>query len=432
MKIVVFEDTRVDDFYPITLTRPVWDLRTGTYTMGERIGKWVDSYLAARKSCSMYLYSRDMVAGVFSERYSEYNINSNLQLPDKAKDIVFINARCIPFVDKYSLEKNVLYASGDIPLFLHLDNENFSEKLTINSNSDILDFIHSLHVKKEERVPFRWIKNLWELVDGNAGIIIDDIRAYPPDFERQPSEHITVIGDSSYLYIEQGVEVDPFVVCDCTRGPILIQKGAKIASFTRIEGPCSIGENTQVTGAKIREGCSFGPQCRIGGEIEESVFQGYVNKYHEGFIGHSFIGEWVNLGALTSNSDLKNNYTPVKVSMGEGRVNTGLLKVGAFIGDFTMTSIGTLINTGSVMGPGSMIIHGGSLTPDFVPPFTWYNNNALTETPRFDKFIESCRMMTSRRGVQFSRNYENMLTGIYDSSTRVRGKAIEKWNSRLK
>ncbi len=432
MKIIVFEDTRLDDFYPLTLTRPLWDMRTGCYTMGERIGKWAHGFAASRKTGSVHLYSRENVGTVFAERYAGHDVNPALQLPDRAKDVIFVNARCIPYVDQFTIEKNVLYTSSDIPLFLHLDNENFPGKITISSNDDILDFISSLPVRRNEQVPFRWIRNSWELVDGNAGIIIDDVRAYPPVFELQQAENATVIGDPSYLFVEQGAEIDPFVVCDCSSGPVVIEKGVKIASFTRIEGPCAIGKDTQVTGAKIRQGCSFGPQCRIGGEVEESVFQGYVNKYHDGFIGHSMIGEWVNLGALTSNSDLKNTYTPVKVTLGDKRVNTGLLKVGAFIGDFSMTSIGTLINTGSVLATGSMIVHGGSLTPDYVPTFTWFLNNTLAETPQFNRFIETCRMMTSRRGVQFTRNYEDMLTSLHETTAHTRGKAIDRWNSRLK
>src|SRR6185295_4718482 len=140
-------------------------------------------------------------------------------------------------------------------------------------------------------------------------------------------------------------------------GPVTIEEGCEVHPFTRIEGPCYVGPKTILLGAKVREGCSFGPMCRIGGEVEESIVHGYSNKYHDGFLGHAYVGEWVNLGALTTNSDLKNDYSEVKVTLdGRTQLSTGSNKVGALIGDHVKTSIGTLLNTGAYVGAMSVLV----------------------------------------------------------------------------
>ena len=141
------------------------------------------------------------------------------------------------------------------------------------------------------------------------------------------------------------------VVLDAEHGPIYIDAGAEIHPFTRIEGPCYIGAGSVLFGAKCRAGNSIGPMCRIGGEIEGTIIQGYSNKYHDGFLGHAYVGQWVNLGALTTNSDLKNDYSEVRITLdGQSPIATGSNKVGALIGDHAKTSIGTLLNTGDVRG----------------------------------------------------------------------------------
>ena len=165
------------------------------------------------------------------------------------------------------------------------------------------------------------------------------------------SDHAAVWGSKDQVYVAPTAEVQPFVCIDTTGGPVTIDEGAVINPQTRIEGPAYIGPKSMIVGGKIREGCSFGPVCRVGGEVEESIIHGYSNKYHDGFLGHAYVGEWVNLGALTTNSDLKNDYGSVSVTLdGRNPINTGSTKVGSLIGDHTKTSIGTLFNTGSYVG----------------------------------------------------------------------------------
>src|SRR6185369_7054341 len=124
-----------------------------------------------------------------------------------------------------------------------------------------------------------------------------------------------VVGPPERLQVDATAQLDPLIVADTTCGPVVIDREAVVTAFTRLEGPCYIGPRTQIHAAKIRGGTTIGPNCRVGGEVEASIIQGYSNKYHDGFLGHAYIGEWVNLGAITSNSDLKNDYSEVSISL---------------------------------------------------------------------------------------------------------------------
>jgi len=174
--------------------------------------------------------------------------------------------------------------------------------------------------------------------------------------------------EGSPIFIGKDAIVDGGVVLDSREGPIYIEPGVQVSNLTCLEGPAYVGRESRLAGGRITGGCSFGPQCRIGGEVQSTIVLGYSNKWHHGFLGHSYVGEWVNLGALTTNSDLKNNYSPVHVDLGDKSVDTGQIKVGSFIGDHVKTGIGTLLDTGASIGFGSNIFGGGLVERKYVPP----------------------------------------------------------------
>jgi len=221
------------------------------------------------------------------------------------------------------------------------------------------------------------------------------------------------------VHISQGARIDAGVVIDARGGPVYVGTGARVHAFSRIEGPCSIGENCVLVGGKMTGGCSFGPCCRVGGDVEQTIFQGHSNKYHEGFIGHSYLGEWVNLGALTTNSDLRNTYTNVSVIV-EGRpVPTNMLKVGTFIGDFARTGIGTLLDTGSTVGFSTNVFGGRRVLPKFVPSFVWGDGEGFTEYV-LEKAVATARHIMDRRGVAWSPGFEGLMRNIFELTKRER------------
>lgn len=414
MKIIIFEDSQYNDFFPITLTRPVWDIRCGLFTIHQRYATLFPSQFPD----SIYFYTRHHLEAIVHIQYPHLHINEPVKI-NHSEELLFINARVI-YPELSDIQNNTIYMHNDIPVLAKVQEATIPPFTT---TEDVQNFLQD----KTQKANYNGyvLTSLWELIDKNGDIITQDFK-----FIKKPGGHnsVTILGDSSQIIVEDDVTIEPYVVIDCTKGPVYIGKGCSIKSFTRIEGPCAIGDNTIVLQAKVREGCSIGPWCRIGGEVEECIFQGFANKYHEGFIGHSYIGSWVNLGALTTNSDLKNNYTTVKLLIGEEKINTGLLKVGCFIGDYTMTSIGTLINTGTVMGPGCMVIHNGAITPKFIPPFSWYIDGKIVDLPSEDKFFATCKTMMSRRNVAYTAEHRTLLEEVR-GQTKVYRKGIGRWNA---
>ena len=288
--------------------------------------------------------------------------------------------------------------------------------------------------RRQEQVKARVVGWPWDVVEMNAGEIEKEVgRSQKSEARRQNAGpnlghgflatwdtkqvHVprrgscprpTLVGPAAALSVVKGARVWPGAVISTETGPVMIERGAEVRPGSFIEGPCWVGPGTVIDGAKVRPGCSFGPFCRIGGEVEQSVFQGFSNKHHDGFIGHSFVGEWANLGALTTNSDLKNGYYPVKVTIRGKRVNTGLLKVGCFIGDHAKTAIGTLLNTGAVVGASANWFESG-LSPKEIPAFAW---GEKARWPVEDA-VECARKVMARRGVEMSGEYERRLRTLY-------------------
>ncbi len=210
------------------------------------------------------------------------------------------------------------------------------------------------------------------------------------------------------------------VILDTTNGPIFFDEYAAIHPMTHIEGPCYVGKHSEIFGGNIRSGCSIGPVCRVHGEIENSIFHGYANKHHDGFLGHAYLGEWVNLGAFTTNSDLKNDYTTVKVFVKGEQIDSEDIKVGCFIGDHTKTAINTIINTGAVIGVMSNLVSTGKLIPKFVPSFCWYLNEKVTKGYGLAHSIETAARAMQRRNIILTPEERQMFETVYEQTKEER------------
>jgi UDP-N-acetylglucosamine diphosphorylase/glucosamine-1-phosphate N-acetyltransferase len=431
MNIVVFDDSTHEQFYPLSLTRPVWELRLGCFSAKERIERSISMNPNIFRKSKVYYFTRDYLKSFYQKRYEGININDYSFL-ESDRMTLFINSRVLPSHKFLDIERNNLYTIDGMPMLAVVDGQHIGTMRDLASTdiSGLLlkcDSLSTVNKANIERVDY-----IWDLIDKNSKMIIEDFISLKRRNITKSYKSVTIIGDEEQLLIEDEVRIDPFVCIDLTDGPVIIRRGTVINSFTRIEGPCYIGENCQILGARIRKGCSIGNFCRLGGEVEESIFHGYSNKYHDGFIGHAYIGEWVNLGALTTNSDLKNDYTPVKTYIIDKRINTGNLKVGCFVGDFTRTSVGCLINTGSSIGVGCMLVHAGEITPHHVPSFTWFMENDLSEKGGIDSILRTCKQMTSRRDVDFNEEYESLLKEVYIITEENRDKTIKRWREKAR
>ena len=218
----------------------------------------------------------------------------------------------------------------------------------------------------------------------------------------------TILLGSPDRVISQGAVIEPGVVFDVRNGAVVLEAGAEVRSGTRLEGPCWIAAGARVVGGFIR-GSVIGPRCVARGEISSSVFLGYANKAHEGFVGHSVIGHWANLGAGTTTSNLKNTYGPIRLEADGSRIETGRTFLGSLIGDHAKTAIGTMLPTGTIVGAGANVF-GHAPVPKHVPAFAWGSNGErLSE----EGFLRIAGRVLPRRDVELTEERAASLTATY-------------------
>ena len=416
-KLFIFEDDKYANFYPLTYNRPVYELLCGILRLKDKI---VQLY----PETEVILLCRDYIAEVLKQKSSFKVNNFSIKKEDR---LLFLNGRILAdeklHQKKDFSEKERAFTSKGELLALCLQGEDFkkyeTEVKTLYKKTSIESILKK--VKKTE-IKLEFIKYLWDLIRLNSEEIVRDFKRLSKvkknDFKKGVESSVKIYNPKD-VYIGKNVRIDAFVVLDASKGPIYIDDDVQIQSFTRIEGPSYIGANSILLGAKIREGTSIGPFCRVGGEVENTIFSGYSNKYHDGFLGHSYVGEWVNLGAMTTNSDLKNNYSNIKVVLNGKEIDTGLIKVGSMIGNHVKTGIGTLLNTGMYIGLGSNIFGGGMVKEKFVPSFCWGGVEGFAEY-KLEKMIDTAEIVMKRRGVKLTSKEKKLFSVLFEQTKEER------------
>ncbi len=444
--LVLYESDRLArSFYPLALTRPVCHLLSGTATICEKTAAAVGS--APERVLGHPGVETDGVApgptdGAPAWRWglqrprgkrSGAGLPFSLENGRLSGNTLFISSGFIPTDDPvrpdFPADRGILLfdSTGDlVGYFLPSHEGRWRTEDLRNPEEGKLRSLTGMDFTRAE-IRGSKFSYPWELVNANPGEIADGISRNIPgaggknDGEIHPS---AVIAGEHEVVICEGAVVGPLSLIDSSGGPVYLARGVSIEAHSVIEGPAFIGEGTRIVRAFVRGGCSIGPRCRVGGEVEQSILHGYVNKYHEGFLGHSYVGSWVNLGAGTTNSDLKNNYGPVRVRVGRTEIDTGLIKVGAFMGDHVKTGIGTLMNTGFICGAGSNIFSRRGVLPKFVPPFVWGDSERMEEYI-FRKFEDTARVVMGRRGVEMSERYAGLLRNVFESTSGERKAFLE-------
>ncbi len=228
------------------------------------------------------------------------------------------------------------------------------------------------------------------------------------------------ISPNNNIYIDKTAKIQQFVSLQADNGPIIIDKGAQVRAFSIIDGPAYIGKNTIIDSAKIRSGTTIKDVCRIGGEVEESIIENYSNKRHEGFLGHSYVGSWVNIGAMATTSDLKNNYGTVRIQVGNDIIDTRMDKFGSIICDYSKIGIGVMLGTGTVIAGGCNIFREEERLSKFIRPFSWGMNDRY----EIERFIQDEKKIMGRRNVTLSDSKERFLRGIYQNSMESPGNKL--------
>lgn len=416
MKVVVFEDEQFENLYPLTYLRPVFELKCGHISLRQRIERVLGNF-------DYYYFTREYLAPVFKKKLGQDKVNKLEVI--KNENLLFINGRLLAIDFKLGADgAEEIGMNGDAVVYIRTKKETV-QKIKYNDINDLINQLKSKLPSVEVKTTL--INYPWNLVQNNIRAIKDDFNhLQETGILGEFSPQAAIIGDKNLIYVHKTSSIRPFATLDTTNGPIIIDKNVIVHPMSHIEGPAALGEDTQVFGGNIREGCAIGPVCRIHGEIEESIIHGYANKHHDGFLGHAYLGEWVNLGAFTTNSDLKNDYTPVKLMVKGELVDSGDMKVGSFIGDHTKTSIGTIINTGAMIGVMNNVVNSGSLIPKFLPSFCWYLNNKVTKGFGITHMIKSAATSMSRRKVEFTPEDEEMLRFVYSLTKEERKYWIKK------
>ena len=411
-----------ENFYPLSLSRPIWELWCGMSTLGAKLIAKVGA--------------NDVAGFVPDYMADSYRAKTNLKVNDLSTlagvDLLLVDTRIK--ASSFNVE-----GSGASQVGLDAEGEFVYARIGRDDLTKLkTDSIESLLGEAQEKLPNvtcnlpTW-NYTWELVLANPDQISEDFKACGRNgIEGTVEQPNAIRGSSKEVYIAAGALVHPMVVIDAANGPVYIDEQAEIHPFTRIEGPCYIGKESILFGAKCREGNTIGPVCRVGGEVEESIIHGHSNKYHDGFLGHAYVGEWVNLGALTTNSDLKNDYSNVSVILdGRRPVDTGSTKVGSLIGDHTKTSIGVLFNTGSYVGAMALIMSTGKPLPKFIPSFAWFLEGVSTKGFGKSKLYETAKISMSRRKCQWTEAEQAMWDVIFELTSPARDDAIRKGRKQM-
>lgn len=292
------------------------------------------------------------------------------------------------------------YRAGDVPVAWRLDAAGaaaLGEAPDVLGDGDaVRERLTTLGLPVRD-VAGRYCPSIWTVMAANAELIASDAVEFAGADAVTGVDPLVLLGEPAALHVGAGVTIGPFVVLDAREGPIVLDQGARIEPHTVCRGPLYLGPDSVILGGEVGHGTSIGRRCRVRGEVEASIFQGFSNKAHDGFVGHSVLGAWVNLGASTVTSDLKNTYGGVRVAGPGGRHDTGLLKVGAFLGDHVKTGIGTLLTTGARLGVGTHCFGGRGVSPDLLTDFSWYDGVGR-DAVRWEPFVAAVETALARRG----------------------------------
>ena len=377
-----YDDVRARQFEPFALTRPVSELRAGTSLIRKRWER-ATSFSSAGFISSPHLAN-------FEEGTAPPAVAPKSEIP--AGSIV-VNSRCVIPLDMTLERFDLLMCEGmacAVRLARSMPVSQFAD-----GSIDLGSIQTSLGGKK---IKGRWANEVWDFIGSLPEQLAEDIPHRAGALELRAPPDGTTVGKEK-VFVEEGAEIGPQVVLDASAGPILIRKGAVIAPFTHLIGPIAVGRDSQVLGDRVASS-SIGDHCKIRGEFSNTIVLGHSNKGHAGFVGHSYLGRWVNLGAMTTTSNLKNTYGPVQLWTPTGMRDTGLQFLGTLFGDHAKTGIGTMLSTGTVIGAGANVI-GANMPPRVIPPFAWGAGEPY-DTYDVTRFLVVAERAMLRRQVQLS------------------------------
>ncbi|HLV23219.1 MAG TPA: GlmU family protein [Moheibacter sp.] len=382
MNIILFDDKEWKNLRPLTLTKPLGELRMGILTFKERWEKSIPGN---------YSY---LTENYLAEKYTSQIENLNL----------FINPAYFPFPELVNAILNL--NEGEILLN---DEKLIAGKLSME-DFESLDKVNSKQIYKDKILH---ISQSWDLFTYNDTAIKFDFDLIIKNKKSQKISSTNGVINPENIFLEEGAVVE-FAILNAKEGPIYIGKNAEIMEGSLVRGSLALCEEAKLNlGTKIYSGTTVGPYCKVGGEVNNSILMGYSNKGHDGFLGNSVLGEWCNLGADTNNSNLKNNYSTIKMwdYNTNSYIESGLQFCGLMMGDFSKSAINTQFNTGTVVGVSANVFDSG-FPPKFIPSFSWGGKESSSKFD-FEKSCEAAQKMMERRKKLLTEADKRILKHIY-------------------
>jgi len=408
-RIICFEDAEVDNLRPITLARPAYAITSASFRLLDWLKRIPGSFSGHVRPHLNQIQQLDYSIGKFTPPLVS---DSNLLL---------VNARLAPTVDldlhlqnwsKSAPSQVVIDPETEAVLVASIKSSDLSD-VPVGDFSELLDLSRKLSRSKLDLDVFRWPHD----------IIQHHMKAMPSSMNwRLAHEDFTEIQDG--IFSRGDVQIGDYPVVDTSEGPILLSEKVQVGPFCYLSGPVFVGAGTRVIEhAALKDGVSLGHTVKIGGEVEASIIEPYTNKQHHGFLGHSYLGSWINLGAGTCNSDLKNTYGKINIQYGNSRTPTDMQFLGCFMGDYSKTAINTSIFTGKVIGVCSMMY--GFVTsnvPSYVNYARLFGQTSLLPA---DVMINTQKRMFARRKVEQRECDRQLIRDMYEL-TRSERESIDQ------
>ena len=407
MHVVIFEDARWPMFAPVSLSRPVFCLASGASTLLEK-------QLRALNPTRLSLWVRPGLVD-FCQRYvlPTLKVPTTLNEPLGHQPYLLINGRTL-FASQCEAPTDFAVAMDDHGLCVaYTESPGLSPQDVFEESEQ---WMNLRNLPSAEPLG-QTAAYLWDLITCNEASLRDDFAHLTPRYQPKPSGPYHLVNDADICF-SNDVQLSPGCVIDASKGPVIINNSVVIGSNAVVQGPCSIGSGTHISPlALIRGGTTLGDRCKIGGEVSNAIFMSCSNKAHEGFVGDSYIGQWVNFGAGASTSNLKNTYGKINLRIGRHTMPTGKQFLGALIGDHTKFAISTRIMTGSYIGYCCMVA-ASALTPTYLPSFTFLSDSGTQHYER-EKAKEMMIQVYKRRSREWETGDETLLDYLKESAASV-------------
>ena len=406
MHICIYEDPGCNNLLPMVYMRPVYDLFCGMVSLREKL-------IRNFPKASITLHTRSVLENVVRDRYPDCLVND---FPAELKEIIFINGRTLLSSETVlnKLSKNQSFTINNKVIAARLSGDQLTTTIKKVQNGITFDLDETAIEK--QKIDGVLVEYIWDLIQANSDQIRSDFTFATQGKVESVIEDDTVIQNKN-VFIDKTAKIFPQVIVDGSNGPVFIDRNAVIQPHVYIQGPAYIGPSVLIkAGAQIYSGSSIAEGCKIGGEVNNSIILPWSNKAHNGFLGSSYVGSWVNIGAGTNNSNLKNNYGAVKVTVNGKVIDTGLQFMGLIMGDHSKCGINTTFNTGTNVGI-NCNLYGSAMHKRHISSFTWGSAAEDYITYKLDKALAVNKTVMSRRKKHLSKYEEELLRNIFQLTT---------------